>query len=55
MAGFIVVYMIVLFACGVLSSRAQSPRMPGCVGATFYHDVGGISDLSQSEAPNLVM
>ena len=22
---------------------------------TFYHDVGEISDLSQSEAPNLVM
>ena len=25
------------------------------VGCTFYHDVGEISDLSQSEAPNLVM
>ena len=25
------------------------------VGQTFYHDVGQISDLSQSGAPNLVM
>ena len=25
------------------------------VSLTFYHDVGEISDLSQSEVPNLVM
>ena len=26
-----------------------------CISKLFYHDVGEISDLSQSEAPNLVM
>ena len=26
-----------------------------CIKTQFYHDVGEISDLSQSEAPNLVM
>ena len=44
-----------IFKSDVLITDVLPRRHDDRVKQLFYHDVGEISDLSQSEAPNLVM